>query len=155
MKSVLFVEFVDKRKMFSEVVTCVPGIVPMKLQDHISFFLVSDIDDVLFQGLLRLFVRRANDAAWNLGNTWAELDAAADGAFTSAVPSYVAVGPLLPDSLLAPTTTTMTTTTASAAYRATLMPAAASSLLAEDGSCLDWLSAHEAGTVLYRLRRGS
>jgi hypothetical protein len=137
--------------MLSEVVTCVPGLVPMKLHDYVSFFLVSDIDDVLFQGFLHLYFRRANDAAWNLGNTWAELDAAADAAFTSEVPNYVAVGPLFPDSLLAPrtTTTTPTPTPTPTTWACQALPAVASSLWAEDGSCLDWLSAHEAGTVLY------
>eukprot|EP00250_Pteridium_aquilinum_P012893 c2100_g1_i1 orf=1-672(-) len=53
----------EKSKQLQEVVNCIDGIAPMKLEDYISFFLINTTTDVLYQLFLRLFMKRAEDAA--------------------------------------------------------------------------------------------
>eukprot|EP00250_Pteridium_aquilinum_P014238 c21865_g2_i1 orf=1-714(-) len=66
----------DKNKL-QDVVSCIEGIAPMKLEDYISFFLVDTTTDILYQWYLRLCMKRAEDAAWNLGNNIEELESQA------------------------------------------------------------------------------
>ncbi|KAI5055851.1 hypothetical protein GOP47_0029372 [Adiantum capillus-veneris] len=55
----------DQSKL-QEMVDCIPGVVPMKLEDYISFFLVDSSADFQFQWHLRLCMTRPLEAAWNL-----------------------------------------------------------------------------------------
>ncbi|KAI5082284.1 hypothetical protein GOP47_0002027 [Adiantum capillus-veneris] len=55
----------DQSKL-QEVVHCIQGITPMKLEDYISFFLVDSTTDFMFQWFLRLSLKRPLEAAWNL-----------------------------------------------------------------------------------------
>ncbi|KAH7297272.1 hypothetical protein KP509_26G062800 [Ceratopteris richardii] len=126
----------DNSKL-DQVVNCIKGIVPMKLEDYISFFLVDSTSDFLYQWHLRLCMRRPQEAAWNLGNNFEELEQEACLAFKESVPNFITVGPLLPDYVFCDDPQTC----ASSGGVMSLWP--------EDGSCNQWLSQQERGSVIY------
>ena len=91
-------------------------------------------------------MRRPLEAAWNLGNTWTEIDPDASAALKAEVPNYLPIGPLLPDAILGSSSLSSHNNGDGLASR---LPGAAPSLSAEDGGCSSWLSAHPPGSVLY------
>ncbi|MCO5550136.1 hypothetical protein L7F22_003617 [Adiantum nelumboides] len=125
----------DQNKL-QEVVECLEGISPMKLEDYISFFLVDSTVDFQFQWHLRLCMQRPQEAAWNLGNNFEELEQEACAAFKKEVPNFLPIGPLLPIDVLCRNPLN----TASAGIM---------SLLPEDATCNEWLSQHEKASVIY------
>ena len=116
----------------------------MKLHDYISFFLVEETTGFLFQWFLHLCMRRPLEAAWNLGNTWTEIDPDASAAFKAEVPNYLPIGPLLPDAIFRSSSSDN-----SGDGLASSLSGAAPSIWAEDGFSNSWLSAHPPGSVLY------
>ncbi|MCO5574068.1 hypothetical protein L7F22_027845 [Adiantum nelumboides] len=67
---------VQDQSKLQQVVDCIQGIEPIKLEDYITFFLVDTAEDFMFQWFLRLCMRRSDEVAWNLGNNLEELERA-------------------------------------------------------------------------------
>ncbi|MCO5585583.1 hypothetical protein L7F22_039518 [Adiantum nelumboides] len=128
---------VQDQSKLQTVVDCIQGIRPMKLEDYISFFVVDNsTTDFIFQWLLRLCMKRAEEAAWNLGNNLEEMEHEAIAAFKKEVPNFLPIGPLLPTDVLDGTPHNMPLS-------------GIVSLWPEDGACLDWLSQHGKASVIY------
>ncbi|KAH7297253.1 hypothetical protein KP509_26G061500, partial [Ceratopteris richardii] len=140
----------DNSKL-TEVVDCIKGIVPMKLEDYISFFLVDSTADFLYQWHLRLCMRRPQEAAWNVGNSirWTgplaknRLEQEACSVFKETVPNFITVGPLLPDEQEA--CSVFKETVPNFITVGPLLP----DDVVRDRSCMNWLSQHERGSVIY------
>ncbi|KAI5055859.1 hypothetical protein GOP47_0029380 [Adiantum capillus-veneris] len=125
----------DQSKL-QEVVHCIQGINPMKLENYISFVLVDSTTDFLFQWFLRLCMKRPLEAAWNLGNTFEELESEACAAFKKDVPNFLQIGPLLPTDVCHGNPHDMEATSIL-------------SMWPENTTCKDWLSKHEKASVIY------
>ncbi|KAI5056161.1 hypothetical protein GOP47_0029682 [Adiantum capillus-veneris] len=108
----------------------------MKLENYISFFSVDSTTDFVFQWLLRLCMKRLLEAAWNLANTFEELESEACAAFKKEVPNFLPIGPLLPIDVCHGNPHDMESTSIL-------------SMWPEDTTCKDWLSKHEKASVIY------
>lgn len=108
----------------------------MPLSEYISFFLVKDSSDYLFQWHLNLCMRRPKEAAWNLGNNFAELEGEAVEAFQKEVGNFVPVGPLLPELIMRGETLTGGSTLSLSVWE-------------EEAGCKEWLDEQKERSVLY------
>lgn len=118
----------------SKLVTCIPGILPFRASELISFFQTEEAStDFLFQWCLTHFSDRPREAAWNLGNNIYELERPAIDAFGQQVQQFLPIGPLLPHAYFTDETIFTSGT----------------SLWPEEIDCKEWLDKQKPGSVLY------